>query len=226
MAISIVGAQGFGQVTNASGGTVFSLLVPGRVGAITRLLSLTYTPPSNAQVLTCLRPLGQVQPVANLPIQSYTTVSAAAASGQAVVNIAAQPGSAAHGIQANDFVAITESDGIQRLHKVSSVSTLAITLTTNLVTGVTATGQYSVAANNCYFWCFGATGTTDPNSGSVHPQLNVTASTNLVLADDTGTGAGVLATYLTNSPILIQSNNATAQGYLQQVAAAWSEGGY
>lgn len=185
-------------------GTIIQYLIPPSptsVKGITRITNLTYTSGSTAHTLTVLRPLGR------------TTVASAGATGQAVVNLTADPGVAAgygginNGISANDFVAIrTASDGITRLYKVSSVSTLAVTMTANLTVAVAA---------GDFVWLFGITSDTDGRTGSAHPALKPPASATTVYSDSNG---GVIATIGAFEPMLLNSDNATAAGTIAQIS--------
>lgn len=194
------GGNGDGGKTQTAGTVVQYLVPPNRVG-YTRLTTVVYTSAGTAHTLTFLRPLGA------------TTVASAGATGQAVVNLTANPGTTAayggitNGIAANDFVAIrTASDGITRLYKVSSVSTLAVTMTANLVVAVAAGDKV---------WFFGAAGDTDGRTGSAHPAfLPIVSVTNTY----TDREAGVVATVAKDEPILVNSNNLTAAGSLDQVS--------
>ena len=197
------GGNGDGGKTQTAG-TIIQYLIPpspATFRGITRITTLTYISGSTAHTLTAMRPLGR------------TTVASAGATGQAVVNITADPGVAAgygginNGIAANDFVAIrTASDGVTRLYKVSSVSTLAITMTANLTVAVAA---------GDIFWFFGAAGDTDGRTGSAHPALKPPASATTTYTDRDG---GVIATIGAFEPILLNSDNATAAGTNAQVS--------
>lgn len=198
------GGNGDGKKTQTAG-TVIQYLVPPDVRGFTRISNIVYTAAGTAHTLTFMRPIGR------------TTVASAGATGQAVVNITADPGVAAgyagisNAIAANDFVAIrTASDGITRLYKVSSVSTLAITMTANLVVAVAA---------GDIFWFFGITTDTDGVTGSAHPALNGTASATTTYTDTTG---GVVSSFRVYEPILVNSDNATAAGTLQQINWAYT----
>lgn len=193
------GGNGIGTVTQ-NAGTVIQALVPPRRDGITRVTKFAYTAQGTAHTGTFLRPLGR------------TTVASAAAAAQTDFVLTANPGTTAayggisNGIAANDFVAIrTASDGITRLYKVSSVSTLTITLTANLTVALAAGDDV---------WFFGVTGDTDGRSGAAHPAHTLTASVQTSKEDREG---GVVATFSKDEPILFNSNNATAAGTLDQL---------
>jgi hypothetical protein len=199
------GGQSSGSASVAFG-TVINVLCQPRVGCFTRVTGIRVTAAGTAHALTGLRPLGR------------TTVASAGATGQAVVNIAADPGVAAayggisNAIAANDWVAIrTASDGITRLYKVSSVSVLAITMTANLTVAVAA---------GDLFWFFGVAADTDGRTGNAHPTLTVPASATTQYTDDT---AGVVSSIGQYEPILIQDNNITATGTIENVNYAYSQ---
>lgn len=194
------GGNGDGGKTQTAGTVIQYLVPPNRVG-YTRVTTVVYVIAGTAHTLTFLRPLGA------------TTVASAGATGQAVVNLRADPGVAAayggisNAIAANDFVAIrTASDDITRLYKVSSVSTLAVTMTANLAVAVVAGDKV---------WFFGAAGDTDGRTGSAHPALLPTVSTTNTYTDRE---AGVVASIAKDEPILVNSTNATAAGTLAQIS--------
>ena len=191
-----------GRVTVAFG-TVINSLVPSRKGAFTRISTLKATAAGTAHVATALRSLGR------------TTFTGAGAASQAVVNLTANPGPSGNLLAANDWVAIRETDGITRLYQVSSISTLAVTLTANLTTGVAATGVGVDSA----LWMFGVAADTDPRTGAAHPGFTVPASATTTYTDNFG---GVVASIAADEPILVQSNNATATGIIEQVSYAYS----
>lgn len=187
------GGNGYGKQTQTAGTVINRLLPPNKNGRL-RVTKVSATASTTAHTLTALKSLGR------------TTASSAAASGQAIVNFAADPGAGiSNAIAANDFVAIRESDAT-RVYKVSSVSTLAITMTTNIVTGV---------AVNADIWFFGVAADTDPSTGEAHQGFAIGASAQTVLSDAEG---GVIATPKVDEPILLQDNNATAAGSIDQVS--------
>lgn len=193
------GGYGFGKKTIAFG-TRIQRLVPPKVGGILRITNLVYTAAGTAHLLTLARPIGR------------TTLSAAAAGAQAVVNLTADPGAAiSNAIAANDYVAVRETDNVTRFYKVSSVSTLAITLTANLVTG---------AAAGAKFWFFGILTDTDPVTGEAHPTFDGTAS---VTSTYTDREVGVVATLQADDPILFDSDNGTATGILAQLSFGYTK---
>jgi hypothetical protein len=199
------GGNGDGGKTQTAGTVIQYLVPPDRRGK-TRITTVVYTDTGTSHTLTFLRPLGK------------TTVAAAAAASQTDFVLTANPGTTAayggisNGIAANDFVAIrTASDGITRLYKVSSVSTLTVTLTGNLTVALAAGDDV---------WFFGAAGDTDGRSGSAHPALKGgAASGDVTFTDREG---GVVATFSADEPILFNSNNATNAGTLKQISWAYS----
>lgn len=195
-----------GRGATVAADTVINRLVPPRAGMLTRVGKVVVTAAGTAHALTALRKIGR------------TTASAAFASGQAVINLTADPGTLtlngvanANGIAANDYVAVRESDGITRLYKVSSVSTLAITMTGNFTTG---------GAAGADVWFFGVAADTDPNTGSAHPAFTVPASATTTL---TGQNGGLTASTGYDEPILVQDNNATAAGVIEQIEYAYTK---
>ncbi len=189
--------NGYGGLTQAFG-TRIRFVVPPKARGFTRVTKLVYTAGGTAHTLTVARPIGA------------TTANGSAASGQPVINLTADPGPAGNLIATNDLLAIRETDGVTRLYTVSSVATLAVTLTTNLVAGV---------ANLASVWDFGVLADTDPATGLAHPTWRLPASVATTYEDRE---AGVVASHVAESPLLVDSNNITAQGYLDQISWAYT----
>jgi hypothetical protein len=207
---------------NQAGAPGMGVLPAGtRPRGITHITTLIYNlAAAGSHVLTVMRPL------------NWTTFTAAAAAGQPVVTLAADPGVYTAGgyryglpnaqtaprvannpITANDFVMYQLADGTWVADKVVSVAGLNITLTNNLLTG-------GVVAN-APFYHFGITTDLDPATGEAH-----------VAADIVGAAAGNLSFYdPTNlwcalhqgDPLLLQSNNAAVVGTFEVTSGFYSE---
>ncbi|AWM38711.1 hypothetical protein GobsT_30980 [Gemmata obscuriglobus] len=186
------GGNGTGNLTQSAGTRIRYLIQPNRNGRA-RVTKCVYTAGATAHPLTFARPLGR------------TTASAAAAAGQAVINLTSDPGPSGNGIAANDLLAIRETDGVTRLYTVQSVSALAITLTSNLVAG---------AAAGAKVWNFGLVTDVNPADGVAHPSISGIAGQTTTYEDREG---GLFATFVTDDPILFDSGNATNAGTLQQL---------
>lgn len=218
--------RGYGKLTQTAG-TVITRLVAPREGSFTRLLSVWYTAGATAHTLTVMRPLGK------------TTASAAAAASQAVINITADPGdydnygvisTANNLIAANDFCVYQTADGNYVVDTVSSVSSLAITMTTNVPTATVLAGAP--------FWFFGIITDTNPADNLAHPQFNLYANITTYFGTDAGEAQmGFIGTIpginlasataawpLTgkNEPMILHSGNATNAGTLEKVTALYS----
>lgn len=218
MALNLAGPGNVRRRITQTAGTVINRLVPPKLGMLTVVSSLVYNCSTTAHTLTILKPIGK------------TTFTAAGASGQAVVNVLANPGPTGDGttgsaannyypqgvtanaLAASDLVAIREQDGVTRLYTISSISSLAFTLTANLVAGVAAGDD---------LWHFGITTDTDPSTGDAHETILVVASTinKFGAADDPS--FGVTASFRVDEPILIQSNNTTAAGEIVSCGEAY-----
>lgn len=152
-------------------------------------------------------------------------VASAAAASQAVINISADPGNysalnascrtANNLIAANDWVVYQAADGTYIVDTVASVSTLAITMTTNCPTGGVLAGAP--------FWWFGIETDTNPNNGLVHPRFNALANTQLILGRMDGLttipdlGGGIQLGNGAWQPCVIVADNVTAAGFLENV---------
>jgi hypothetical protein len=216
--------RGYGKLTQTAG-TVISRLVEPWKKAYTRISDLWYNAGATAHVITAMRPLYKV------------TTSAAAAAGQAVINISADPGNysaiftintANNLIAANDYVVYQTADGNYTLDTVSSVSTLAITMTNNVPT--------AGVLNGADFWWFGITTDTNPGDNQAHPQFDCPASGVTKFGSDPGEAVmGFIGTIQglspvvpnwkingQNEPMILQSNNATNAGTMEKVAAVYT----
>lgn len=200
-----LGQHAFGGNTlggkTAAGGTVIRHIVPPNARGFSRVSTLKATAAATAHALTAMRPIGE------------TTVASTAAAGQAVVNLTAQPGPTGNGIASGDILAIRRTaDGITRIYIVDSVSTLAITMTANLGTGL------GLAAGD-KVWFFGVPADTDPTTGDAHPAFTIAAGAQTTLTDDVG---GVIASHEHDQPIVLSDNNATNAGSIDQVSYSYT----
>jgi hypothetical protein len=189
-----------------------------KVQGITHITTVCYTTGSTAHDVYICRPF------------NYTYFSAAAAASQAVVNIAADPGNytsnwnyppfpgtpstANNLIAGGDYVMYQRADGTWCLDTVASVSTLAITLTTNLLTG-------GVLQGGLFYW-FGIPTDTDPNTGQGQPNTLIAASQ---VRDKTwsDTTCGVVASLHDGDPMFFYSANPTVAGALEFLAGFYSK---
>src|SRR5581483_1491783 len=215
--LPLVGTKGYGKLTQ-SAGTVITRLIEPRAGAFTHLSRLVYTAGTTAHTLTVMRCLNR------------TTLSADAAGSQAVINLTADPGAysttgakngntvrtANNVIAGGDYLVYQAADGSFIMDVVSSVATLAITMTTSLPTGGAKSGAP--------VWFFGVPGDTNPNDAQANPTWNLFASTTTVLGGLPGDGvAGFTGTFdglllgMTGvyEPLIIYSNNASNAGTLE-----------
>jgi hypothetical protein len=236
----VLGSFNVGRAT-AAGATAFVQGVPPFMGqasiqfvsspsnlrGITHITRLLYTTGATAHQIGVMRPF------------NWTTTSAAAAVNQAVINLTANPGTysaglaypnalgsgtsalsgavADNGIAAGDYLAFQLTDGTWWFDKVSSVATLAITMTTSLP-NVTGGGVASGA--RVYF--FGVIGDKDPNTGVVNPQTTTVASTNRIDQIQDQTGCGIAALHV-GDPLLFYSPNTTDAGVLDGIMGFYAD---
>ena len=175
-----VSASNYGGGATATAGTKVTVLIPPRRGAFTRLTKVAMRSGATAHSLVILKSLA-----------APTTVSSNAAASQAVVNITADSGATPPGtIAAGDFCVVQLDNGSFWLGEVSSVSSLAITMTASL--------PAAAAAGNAV-WFMGAVGD--------HPARSLT---NLKVPPATGYTvvgtASVLNTWGDGTTCLEQSN--------------------
>lgn len=186
--------------------TLIEVLIPPREDARTRLTKLEYTSAGTAHTVTCMKPLGR------------TTVASAAAGGQAVVNITADPGvgTVAGVIAAGDYLVIQrDTTEINYLVKVSSVATLAITLTANVPVAFAAADKV---------WFYGIPGNVRTNIIEGHMALLPPVSATTTFSS-TDAGEGIFTTDERDDPVIVSSTNATAAGTIKLINATyWSYG--
>lgn len=203
MGLPIKHTRTFGRVTQTAG-TIIRLLIPPVRGLTTVITGLEYLPAATAHTLTILQALGK------------TTLSAAAAASQAVVNITADPGAttslffptnvAAGALAASDKVVIRQGNGIFQYNTVSSISTLAVTLASNL--------DYATPAG-AEFWYFGVAANGHPAELTVASTLYSKQNPN-----------GLWASLYPGDPLIIESDNATNAGFLERVDVAYCDFGH
>jgi len=187
--------------------TLIELVIPPRTDSRTRIMKLEYTSAGTAHTVTLMKPLGEP-----------TTLTAAAGTGQAVINIAADVGvgTVAGAIAAGDYLVVRkESTGIVYLVKVSSIATLAVTLTANVPVAF---------ASGDKVWDFGIPGNVRTNVIAGHmpllPPVSATTAYN-----STEYGEGIFTTDNRDDPVIISSTNATAAGTVKQAAAVYLDYG-
>lgn len=222
----IVKRKNYGLISVAFGTAIVRLVEPVK-GCFTTITDMWYTSAGTAHTLTVLRPLGK------------TYVSSAAAAAQKVINIAANPGTyssygtidvANNNIAANDYCVYQTADGTYTVDTVASVSSLAITMTSDVPT--------SGVAKYAPFWFFGITTDTNPADGLAHPAFSTTASATTKLGSDPADVLGGIVGSIApppqmramtgwplngrEEPLIVYSNNATATGTLEKVSVVYS----
>lgn len=222
MGIQPFGFQTFGKKT-AAAGTAYTMFVPPMANTQTLLEFLQFTISTTAHTLTIMRPLSSQQ-VSGQNGKCSAYLTAAAAASQAVININQDPGvytaysfngSAAprtgnNVIAANDYLAFQYPDGTWATDTVSSVSTLAITMTSTLGTG----GLAASAA----VWFFGISTDTNPADGQAHQAFSLPASSTVNLGSE---GFPFFNAYQIGQPLLLYVNNATVASTLERLTATY-----
>lgn len=213
----INGAVAFPSKT-ANAGTIITQVIPPRKDCYANLAAVVYTAAATAHTLTVMRPF------------NWTTFTADAAASQAVVNIAADPGTyssgglkdnpgnytpsvANNGIAANDFVVYELPDGNFTLDTVSSVSSLAVTLSNNVPTGGVRKGMK--------LWFFGIITNTNPLTGVAHATWALADSATTTL--EPTAGVPLLRTTHKDHPMILHSGNATNAGTLVRASAFYTK---
>ena len=192
LGLSIIGFDDVLAHTETAGTAIIDILKP-RKGCKVRLKRFVYTPAGTDHTLVVMLAQGR------------TTLSAAALASQAVINLTADPGTGTTSwvIAGSDYLVVEKpySAGSARtfhIAKVSSVSTLAITLTANVPTGGFSSGAK--------VWFFGAAADTQ------HPTWAMTASAQRTPIDDNWFGA--VGALQNDDPVMLYVANATNAGTL------------
>ena len=125
------GGFGVGSFTQTAGTVITAVIPPGGAGAKTRLTKLVYTSGSTAHSLNVMKSQHK----------ALTTAAAAASQADIVLDDVstineADGGTTTETLAANDWVVVKHTDGTYGEYKVSSVSSLTVTLTSNLVKAV------------------------------------------------------------------------------------------
>lgn len=183
-------------------GTVITEVIPPKLRAKSRITRLVYEAGTTAHTPRILMPLAR------------TTLTAAAAASQAVINVAAvsltptatpqNPSPSAESIAASDYLIFKNADGGYDYGIVSSVSSLAITLTASLATAL---------VSGAPVWCCYELGR------NTHLTVDGTASAFTTMEDPI---AGLCTSWLRDSPLLFHSGNATAAGFLHHLGGYYT----
>lgn len=198
-ALSVTGAK------TQTAGTVITQLIQPKVGGIARVNKINYTSGSTVHTLQFLRSQGS------------TTTTAAAAAGDSTITVASTSpitsdfSSATETLAANDWIAIQSTDGTYELAKVSSVSSLTITLTATLAKAV------SSGATVYAFYELARAATA---AGRPAILFYPTASTLSSIGCEDHASA-IVDGVARGAPVMVHSDNATAAGYIQALAGAY-----
>ena len=216
-----VGATGltFGYAsTTATAGTRFQRLIPPKgKNRRTKITKLQYRSGSTAQTLTAMTPLAKTT--------AYATAAASATSllltrdpGSYAANAIADglpvPSVADNLIATNDWLVYQTADGNFYAVKITGASTSSGVVTCTV--GALQAGGVKVGAP---VWFFGIITDTNPQTGEAHPLFLPPTSATTAYGD----GASALVqTARENEPILLDSDNATAQSWLDYVSGVYS----
>lgn len=208
---ALFGHKSYGRITQSAGTKIVRVVEPSS-GAFTVLTYLEVTVGATAHTLTVMKPLG------------VTTLSAAAAAAQAVINLTADPGdytgvqTADNGIAANDRLIIELPDGTFHQDIVSSVATLAITMTNNIPTGGAAAGAK--------VWFYGVEANSSPFDALAHAVYTLPANGTKIFGGSPGDSiAGWFGSNAREEPLLLIIDNATNASVLERVQVAYSTKG-
>lgn len=184
----VTGFKTFGYHTE-SAGTVIQSNIPGQSGRRIGLIELLYTAAATAHTASLM--------YAPDLAGCRTTASAAAASGQAVLNVTDAPTDpAGNAVASGDHIAYQLSDGTWEFNTVASLAVKAITLTNNIGTPGVAIGGlvriFGVVADGAIInFAMAAAATTEYGAGKL-----------------------VAAMPIVGDPAILQVNNVTNAGFL------------
>lgn len=222
MGIQPYGVRTLGKKT-ANAGTAYTLLIEPMPNAMALLEFLQFTVSTTAHTLTIMRPLSS-QLVSGQSQRCSCYLTADAAASQAVININQNPGTytayfssaqaprtANNGIAGSDYVAFQYPDGSWAVDTVSSVSTLAVTLSNTLATGGLKSGAP--------VWFFGVTTDTNPYDAQAHPAYTLAASSTVNFGSE---GFPFASTFRFGEPLLLYVNNASNASVLERGTAVYA----
>jgi hypothetical protein len=219
------GFRHYGRVTATAGTAYTQFIEPlGNPSCQTIANFVQVTVSTTAQTLIAMRPVSALT-IPNGGPRASCFLTAAAAASQAVVNVSQNPGTftgysypggatprtANRTVSSGDYVAYQYPDGTWEVNTISSISTLAFTLTNNLNTGGLAI--------NAPFWYFGPTTQVNPYDGLVHPVFTLPASTVVNFGSE---NFPFMSSLGLNSPLLLYCANATAASTMERASVSYT----
>jgi hypothetical protein len=205
LALDAIAAFGRGKAT-ATAGTRIRVLVPGDRHGYTYLSFVRYTAAGTAHTLTMMRG------------QSFTTASAAAAAAAvAVVVVDDLLDGAGNALAAADLVAIELDDGSWHLGIIDTGGWNGTTNTLTLTAGTAIPAGRSVEVGARVI-SYGVAG--DSGHANYTLAAGASATTNYPAVANSGP---LCKSYSRNEPIIVDSDNATAAGTIEQVSAVYEK---
>ena len=175
-------------VTTATAATAFLRLVEPRRNSKARVTSMNYRSGSTAHTLTVMK------------VVATTTAPAGAAASQTAIVLATGSPLSTEALAASDFLAWENADGGFNFGSVSSLSVNTVTMGANVPVAIPA---------GALVWAFYEVGR------ATHQVHSPAASTTTLFSDAI---SGVVEPVNFYQPLLIHSNNATAQSWLVNVS--------
>lgn len=207
----------FGLVT-AAADTAFSQFIPPRGNKRTKLTQVKYKCGATVHSVTVLRHLGGKRKLTQAQAAADTTITVDKDPGNYSANWAADglpgtPSTSNNLIGANDIIACLKTDGTWFVTTVSSVTTNADGTVTITPASAVPTGGVSA---NAPFYFFGITTDTDPRTGNAHPKSMTIVVSSVNDWANGSAGTPIAQSHAVNEPLLVYSNNITAQGWIEQ----------
>ena len=198
---------------------------------VTKLTKIYYsTGGSTAQVISIFRPF------------NYTYNTTANVAGDTVINLALDPGKYSTNMNypgskvnwpaqvadspigtsaSSKYLVLQLVDGSWFLTKITSVSTLAVTITTALPTPTTNTAVMPIGSAIYFF----GIPTTDknPQDGQLNPKLTVVANTAVGTATLDGNGYPLFSAYNPGDPLIAYTANSTNDGSFDNITGYYAD---
>jgi hypothetical protein len=209
-------AMQYGGVVGKVGGRLY------RPRGVSHVNKLIYTTGATAHLISILRPL------------NYTTLSAAAAAGATTLNLNDDPGIFStnmkpmmgpipaqvsdRGIAGGDYIVIQLADGSWYPIKVTSVSTLALTVPAI----PSATGALGALAG-AMVYLMGLPTDTDPYNGQTQPSTQIASGVTRDVTEIAAGSDGLIAALRNGDPMLFYSPNTTNAGILEQLSGFYAD---
>lgn len=208
--------------TTATAATAFLVASPIRRELRAKVEKVVYEIGTTLHTLTCFRALAWTTLVLAV-VASGTSYKLSRDPGNYSANATldgkATPSTANNLVTTSDLLGIVQPDGKLFVATVSGTTTVNADGTCTTPATAAPTGGFTAGARVFFF---GVAADVNPRNGLAHPSLNIqaAASATAYITKDCTNGEVFSALGL-NEPILIHSNNATAQGWIDYISGSF-----